>query len=155
MKERELEDTLWQDLKELEDTLESRDLTESEEWSFGECKASLTDIENHRIKDIWQKSRVKWASLGDDNSSYFHRFLKARVSSNRIHGMDINGSWNMKPNVIKREVFPSGSISFLEMALEKHAGNNIGTFSTGTMLSTALFRQSKWQPSRLMDVDSR
>ncbi|KAK1406974.1 hypothetical protein QVD17_38584 [Tagetes erecta] len=104
MKERELEDILWQDLKELEDTLESRDLTDSEEWAYGECKTSLRDIENHRIKDIWQKSRVKWASHGDDNSSYFHKFLKSRVCSNRIHGIDINGTWNMKPNVIKREV---------------------------------------------------
>ncbi|KAK1411374.1 hypothetical protein QVD17_37922 [Tagetes erecta] len=41
---------------------------EEQETSLRECKANLADIEAHKLKDLWQKSRASWASHGDDNS---------------------------------------------------------------------------------------
>ncbi|KAK1432303.1 hypothetical protein QVD17_09198 [Tagetes erecta] len=103
-KESEFDKTLWNDLTSLEEATESRQLSEDEEWAYGECKKGLLEIEQLRLKDTWQKSRVKWACDGDDNSNFFHRSIKVRTATNRIHGIDVDGSWITKPNIIKREV---------------------------------------------------
>ncbi|KAK1414385.1 hypothetical protein QVD17_30129 [Tagetes erecta] len=151
VKEGEFEATLWQDLTSLEEVAENRNLSEDEEWAFGECKKNILELEVSRIKDKWQRSRVKWASHGDNNSSFFHSCINARVASNRIHGIDINGSLITKPNIIKREVrrfFSSrfkddtqsrpsfacpGERNSLDLEVEKVSESAAGTFSTSAM----------------------
>ncbi|KAK1436726.1 hypothetical protein QVD17_02508 [Tagetes erecta] len=80
-----------------------RDLNEEEQWTYDECKVGLIEVEDSRNKDFRQRSRVKWASYGDDNSAFFHRTIKKHESRNRIHGLSINGSWCDKPTLIKKE----------------------------------------------------
>uniref|UniRef100_A0A251TIJ6 Putative reverse transcriptase domain-containing protein n=1 Tax=Helianthus annuus TaxID=4232 RepID=A0A251TIJ6_HELAN len=57
-----------------------------------------------KSKDLKQKSWVKWASLGDDNSTYFHRCINGRKAANVISGVLVNGVWVSKPSLVKKEV---------------------------------------------------
>ncbi|XP_021985124.1 uncharacterized protein LOC110881054 [Helianthus annuus] len=74
-------------LKELDDIMEERPLVEEEEWTRSECLKDLENMELKITKDLHKKSRSKWASHGDENSSYFHRIIKHRATSNKIHGL--------------------------------------------------------------------
>ncbi|XP_021995865.1 uncharacterized protein LOC110893049 [Helianthus annuus] len=79
------------ELEELEEAMEDRDLLEEEGWICLECKKKLLEMENHKAKDLRQRSRVRWASDGDDNSKFFHGFIKKRKATNTIPGLLING----------------------------------------------------------------
>lgn len=102
-KEDEIKNCLTHELEELDKTMEDRLLSEEEEWILGECNNNLAELESHNLRDLWQKSRVSWASYGDDNTKYFHGVINSKNSKNRIHGIDINGSWIQKPKIVKRE----------------------------------------------------
>ncbi|XP_022032922.1 uncharacterized protein LOC110934035 [Helianthus annuus] len=54
-------------------------------------------------RDLHQKSRVKWASLGDENSGFFHRCIKGRRAANAIPGLLVDGSWVSKPALVSEE----------------------------------------------------
>ncbi|PWA50906.1 RNA-directed DNA polymerase, eukaryota, Reverse transcriptase zinc-binding domain protein [Artemisia annua] len=69
-----------------------------------ETEDSLEEIELYRSRDLKQKSRVKWASLGDENTSFFHGVVNGRKAKNVIPGLEINGEWVSKPKIVKREV---------------------------------------------------
>ncbi|KAK1420583.1 hypothetical protein QVD17_22294 [Tagetes erecta] len=84
--------------------MEVRLLSEEEEWALGECKNGLSELDAHHMKDLWQKSRSKWASYGDDNTKYFHGIINVKNSRDRIHGVDVNGQWIQNPRINKREV---------------------------------------------------
>ncbi|XP_071700221.1 uncharacterized protein [Rutidosis leptorrhynchoides] len=48
-----------------------------------------------------QKSRVRWAIDGDENSRFFHTVVKSRQSFNAIKGINIDGCWVTNPAAIK------------------------------------------------------
>jgi hypothetical protein len=62
----------------------------------------VLEFESNKLKDLRQQSRVKWASFGDDNSTYFHRAIKSKATKNRIQGFNINGVWCDSPKQIKK-----------------------------------------------------
>ncbi|XP_076953170.1 uncharacterized protein LOC143627172 [Bidens hawaiensis] len=41
--------------------------------------------------DLKQKSRVRWALEGDENSNYFYGVINANLKSNRLHGLLVDG----------------------------------------------------------------
>ncbi|MFS7889004.1 putative RNA-directed DNA polymerase [Helianthus anomalus] len=82
----------------------TKNLEEEELWVWTECKKSLQEIELYRSRDLKQKSRVKWASLGDENTSFFHSVVNGRKARNTIPGLEIRDEWISKPALIKREV---------------------------------------------------
>ncbi|GJX79146.1 RNA-directed DNA polymerase, eukaryota, reverse transcriptase zinc-binding domain protein [Tanacetum coccineum] len=54
-------------------------------------KEYMTIMEDEE-KLLFQKSKVKWLSLGDRNNSFFHKTLKGRYQRNRIKRVqDVNG----------------------------------------------------------------
>ncbi|PWA82775.1 RNA-directed DNA polymerase, eukaryota, Reverse transcriptase zinc-binding domain protein [Artemisia annua] len=79
-------------------------ITDGEIELWATAHAKWQEIENRKAMDIKQKSRVKWALDGDENSSFFHRMCKIHISNNRINGLPINGLWETRPNHIKKEV---------------------------------------------------
>ncbi|KAK1415527.1 hypothetical protein QVD17_31310 [Tagetes erecta] len=79
IKEEEEANLLVQEMEKIDKTMEERDLTEEEQWILGECKNNLSELETRKLKDLWQKSRVNWASHGDDNTSYFHGIINGRT----------------------------------------------------------------------------
>lgn len=52
-----------------------------------------------------QRSRVKWAIEGDENSAFFHGIIKGRMKRNTIKGLAMNGEWLEDPTTLKQEVF--------------------------------------------------
>lgn len=54
-----------------------------------------------RKEDMIQKSRVNWTSSGYENSRFFHAMINSNISSNRIHGMMIQGQWVTDPRKVK------------------------------------------------------
>ncbi|GJU73342.1 hypothetical protein Tco_1264747 [Tanacetum coccineum] len=65
----------------------------------------LFDLECHKINDLWQKAKIKWALEGDENSKLFHGVINNRVNKSRINGLSIYGSWVKDPNTIKNHIF--------------------------------------------------
>ncbi|KAK1422577.1 hypothetical protein QVD17_17860 [Tagetes erecta] len=80
-------------------------LTEEESKERMEIKKSLLDLERKKVVDLRQKSRVKWAIEGDENTTYFHGSINSRLSSNRINGIFSQGLWKSNPKDIKSEAF--------------------------------------------------
>ncbi|KAJ0491837.1 putative RNA-directed DNA polymerase [Helianthus annuus] len=64
--------------------------------------------------DLRQRSRIKWAMEGDENSKFFHGVINNRKASNAIHGLNINGNWVTKPAKVKKEVMAFFKEKFIE-----------------------------------------
>ncbi|XP_021980836.1 uncharacterized protein LOC110876986 [Helianthus annuus] len=103
--EGEKESKAREELDELEILLENGSLSEEDEWILAENSKLIKEIELNKSKDIKQRSRVRWAKDGDENSNFFHSLVICRKASNLIHGLRINGNWCSKPSVIKKFVF--------------------------------------------------
>lgn len=103
VKEEETFEKLKSELFQLDSIMEYRDLSEEEQWIHSESKAGLLELNEFKHKDMRQKCKVKWASFGDENSSYFHGLIKNKEIKNKMHGMVINGVWSNNPKLIKRE----------------------------------------------------
>ncbi|KAM0061725.1 putative RNA-directed DNA polymerase [Helianthus debilis subsp. tardiflorus] len=101
--ENELE-TYKLEIHNLETIMEDRELEEEELWVWEECKKGIDQMNQWKCRDLQQKSRVKWASKGDENSAYFHRVVNGRKAANDIPGLSVDGQWISKPNLVKREV---------------------------------------------------
>ncbi|XP_071740088.1 uncharacterized protein [Rutidosis leptorrhynchoides] len=84
---------------------ETRPVTETERLKWVEEKMLHIKKEKKKTKMLKQKSRIKWALEGDENSKYFHNFIKRRANKNNIHGISINGTWTEDPHLIKQETF--------------------------------------------------
>ncbi|KAK9053509.1 hypothetical protein SSX86_030143 [Deinandra increscens subsp. villosa] len=80
---------------------ETRVLSEEERLLWGYAKNDLFRLEEERRVDLAQKSRSRWAALGDDNTAYFHGYLKHRAVSNRINGIQVGNEWVSEPEQIK------------------------------------------------------
>ncbi|WJX67033.1 hypothetical protein P8452_51532 [Trifolium repens] len=51
---------------------------------------------------IVQRSRARWLKEGDANTSYFHKCLRARGSSNSIKALQVGGVWVESPEEIRQ-----------------------------------------------------
>ncbi|XP_076954760.1 uncharacterized protein LOC143629343 [Bidens hawaiensis] len=80
---------------------ESRSLTNSELELRADCLDFVKEFESIKYRDLKQKTRVRWAVDGDENSKYFHSVINANLSSNRLQGLRINGEWVSSPTLIK------------------------------------------------------
>lgn len=84
---------------------ESRMLSVEELSIRSECLAFVKECDSMKQQDIKQKSRVRWAVSGDENSKYFHNILNANLSSSRLHGLVVNGVWESNPSLLKEIAF--------------------------------------------------
>ncbi|XP_071688099.1 uncharacterized protein [Rutidosis leptorrhynchoides] len=90
---------------ELEYKVESSDLTEAEKSSWLDARCLWLKKGKEKTLMLEQKANAKWASEGDDNSKFFHSLIKRKHNKNNIRGLNIDGSWQENPSVIKGAVF--------------------------------------------------
>ncbi|GJX11787.1 RNA-directed DNA polymerase, eukaryota [Tanacetum coccineum] len=70
-------------------------------------KQELADLEmiidkgDARLKK--QKSKIKWAIEGDENSKYYHGILNKKRNQLSIRGVLVEGDWVENPNMVKNE----------------------------------------------------
>ncbi|KAJ0907899.1 putative RNA-directed DNA polymerase [Helianthus annuus] len=105
LKVKELEEINYKDAEKkmnmLDEEAEKRTLTENELEMWKECKKLVKDWKLKKVKDLKQKSRVKWLCHGDENSSFFHACVNNNIAKGKISGLWINDVWVSDPTVIK------------------------------------------------------
>ncbi|KAJ0482819.1 putative RNA-directed DNA polymerase [Helianthus annuus] len=106
-------------LEALEIVAESRDWTEEELATRTNCKKFILEADRLKTMDIKQKSRVKWAVDGDENTAYFHGIMNANTTNNRICGLQIEGEWVENPVIIKDHVANFFGERFAEPMMER------------------------------------
>nr|GEV54168.1 RNA-directed DNA polymerase, eukaryota, reverse transcriptase zinc-binding domain protein [Tanacetum cinerariifolium] len=65
-----------------------------------ELKNNLLKLTEMEAKDRIQKSKVKWAVEGDENSKFFHGIINKRRSQLAIHGVFVDGIWRSDPRAV-------------------------------------------------------
>lgn len=80
-------------------------LNDSGLLELNSSKSRLLEFERMRKLELKQKSRIKWEVEGDDNSSFFHGYIRNKNRKNRITRLSINGSWVSDPSLIKEKPF--------------------------------------------------
>ncbi|GKE93119.1 hypothetical protein Tco_1574214 [Tanacetum coccineum] len=70
-----------------------------------ELQRKLHDITQMEAKDSFQKSKVKWAIEGDENSKFFHGIINKKRSHLAIRGVFDNGLWVTDPSKVKEAFF--------------------------------------------------
>nr|KAJ0187389.1 hypothetical protein LSAT_V11C900461260 [Lactuca sativa] len=78
------------------------------------AQQKIIEIESERIKDLKQKSRVKWALEGDENTTFFHGLINKHKRSQRINDIKENGFWITDPVDIKERVLKHFADRFAE-----------------------------------------
>ncbi|XP_021975246.1 uncharacterized protein LOC110870367 [Helianthus annuus] len=99
--EGEEENSLKADLNDLQMAMEDRDLLEEEVLVFQEGTNRSKELDFFRSLDLKQKSRVRWAKEGDENTSFFHGFINNMKVNNAIPGLMIDGVWETRPSFIR------------------------------------------------------
>nr|GEV84792.1 RNA-directed DNA polymerase, eukaryota [Tanacetum cinerariifolium] len=64
---------------------------------------SLQELEKLHSLELSQKTKVKWAIGGDENSKYFHGVLNKNRNQNSIRGILVDGDWIEIPSLVKNE----------------------------------------------------
>lgn len=90
-------------VNDLELEAERRILSDQELADGKECRKKNTRNGDHcKVRHI-QKARMKWVCDGDENTSFFHNYLKIKNRRCNVHGLMIDGSWVTDPASIKKE----------------------------------------------------
>ncbi|KAJ9553924.1 hypothetical protein OSB04_017969 [Centaurea solstitialis] len=80
--------------------LSEEDLRKREDALFNHAQ-----IENKERLEAKQKSRLKWAIEGDENSKFFHAMANQRCRIRSLKGLICNGLWSEDPSKIKDAAF--------------------------------------------------
>ncbi|XP_076912829.1 uncharacterized protein LOC143571228 [Bidens hawaiensis] len=97
---------------------EEKGLEEDEVWVWEQCKKGIEDIKALGAKDLKQKSRVKWASFGDDNTTFFHRWLTGGKFKTLFQVWRLTGNGFLNPlwlrNMFTRVLIYKSQSAFLK-----------------------------------------
>ncbi|GJS96725.1 RNA-directed DNA polymerase, eukaryota [Tanacetum coccineum] len=66
-----------------------------------ELMRQLQDINQMEAKDSLQKSKIKWAIEGDENTKFFHGIINKKRSQLSIRGVFVDGNWCTDPSMVK------------------------------------------------------
>ncbi|GKB12599.1 hypothetical protein Tco_0846522 [Tanacetum coccineum] len=90
-------------------TLTPLDIDKRDEWLMDH-----QEIEQAEIYTLRQKSQIRWAVEGDENSRFFHATVKNNFAKNSINGIYIDGTWCKNPETIKNSAMDHFANRFKE-----------------------------------------
>ncbi|GKD39123.1 RNA-directed DNA polymerase, eukaryota [Tanacetum coccineum] len=64
---------------------------------------TLQELEKLQSLKLAQKTKIKWAIKGDENSKYYHGILNKKKSQLAIRGILVDGNWIKSPDLVKRK----------------------------------------------------
>nr|GEX95851.1 retrovirus-related Pol polyprotein from transposon TNT 1-94 [Tanacetum cinerariifolium] len=83
-----------------------------------ELQRKLHDINQMEAKDSFQKSKIKWAIEGDENSKFFHGIINKKRSQLTIREVFDNGLWCTDPGKVNEALF-----NHFEARFKKHVAH--------------------------------
>ncbi|GJV47243.1 RNA-directed DNA polymerase, eukaryota [Tanacetum coccineum] len=84
-----------------------------------ELQRKLYDLNQLNANDSFQKSKVKWAIEGDENSKFFHGMINRKRSHLAIRGVFDKGNWVTDPGVVKQVFCNHFEARFKEPATQR------------------------------------
>nr|GEV51061.1 RNA-directed DNA polymerase, eukaryota [Tanacetum cinerariifolium] len=86
-----------EDLIDIDKNLDIRNVCDETLLKRMELTRQLHDINQMEAMDYVQKSKIKWAIEGDENSKFFHGIINKKRSQLSIRGVYVDGDWNTDP----------------------------------------------------------
>ncbi|KAJ9549873.1 hypothetical protein OSB04_022416 [Centaurea solstitialis] len=93
--------TILEALKTWDEKAEKNSLAAGDVQKREELLFDLLQIEHKESLDLKQKSRIRWAVEGDENSAFFHSYVNHRWRCRNLKGLIYNGIWQETPSVVK------------------------------------------------------
>lgn len=88
------------DAKAFQDMQEAQELMHANHCNHSVCDAELRAISEYKMKHkvytefLRQKSKLAWLREGDENTTFFHKIIKARSIQNQVYAIyDKHGVW--------------------------------------------------------------
>ncbi|GJZ47587.1 RNA-directed DNA polymerase, eukaryota [Tanacetum coccineum] len=92
---------LIRELIDIDKALDRGNITDEILFKRIEMVQQLHDAKQMETRDNLQKSKIKWAIEGDENSKYFHGIINKKRSQLWIHGIFTDGEWKTDPGAVK------------------------------------------------------
>ncbi|KAL8487237.1 hypothetical protein ACS0TY_023782 [Phlomoides rotata] len=73
----------------------------------------------HKVAELCQMAKLKWAKQGDANSSLFHRMINKKAKVNDINGIRIGDRWVDSVKDVKGEIISHFSLHFSDPLSER------------------------------------
>ena len=96
-----MKNVLRNDLNFIDMELERGNATDESLRLRTELNRRLHDINKVEANELAQKSKIKWAIEGDENSNFFHGIINKKRSQMAIRGIFVDGAWCTEPNSVK------------------------------------------------------
>ncbi|GJR21008.1 RNA-directed DNA polymerase, eukaryota [Tanacetum coccineum] len=100
------------DLVNIDDIIDSGNGGEEDVLRRAEIVNKMQKIDGLLAKELAQKTKIKWAIEGDENSKFFHGMLNKKRSSSGVRGVMVDGVWVDDPQQVKKEFYDHFSARF-------------------------------------------
>ncbi|GJT19453.1 hypothetical protein Tco_0878159 [Tanacetum coccineum] len=100
------------DLVNIDDIIDCGKGGEQDVLRRAEIVNKMQKIDGLLAKELAQKTKIKWAIKGDENSKFFHGMLNKKRSSSGVRGVMVDGVWVDNPQQVKKEFYDHFSARF-------------------------------------------